>query len=371
MKVPKYVRRVNTIAMGFLLICNRSSTSEIFTFYVGPEKHEFQVEVGLIAQISKPLSALMKGSMKEGLEKKAELPEVEVQVFKDFLQFVRTGQCPSEVLSIIHQSHGPFSLLTQDEQDDHEANIHMLKHFQSGQDIFYCFTCGMKTSLWYLDCGRDGCKDIAVAMGEQQSLDYPRPFCAYRGWYTYEGSVAYSCKYCEESLETSPDAPPLHTATQLDCPRCLEITIDMPISYRNCEKRNADLPVELLLNVVYHHCKMYVFADTYCIESLQQTILCLVWAELAVVDVKLRFRHSDFSLLVRILEYVVANTKSSVGSDHTTAKPDRLCETLTNLFVHRKKDLSSVKEYSELIERNLDVTRELFLAALRMSLDRW
>ncbi|ETS81042.1 hypothetical protein PFICI_06044 [Pestalotiopsis fici W106-1] len=62
-----------------------------FRFFVGPDKKEFTMHADLVANMSKPLNALVNGAMKEAREGEAYLPEVDEATFALFLRYAYKG----------------------------------------------------------------------------------------------------------------------------------------------------------------------------------------------------------------------------------------------------------------------------------------
>ncbi|KAI2621173.1 hypothetical protein GGR54DRAFT_91300 [Hypoxylon sp. NC1633] len=74
--------------------------SKPFRFRVGPEKKEFMMHAELVAGMSKPLQALVKGDWEEGKTGLAEMPELDVGTFVQFCEYAYTGDykpAPPEV----------------------------------------------------------------------------------------------------------------------------------------------------------------------------------------------------------------------------------------------------------------------------------
>ncbi|KAH8776731.1 hypothetical protein F5883DRAFT_699492 [Diaporthe sp. PMI_573] len=79
-------------------------SSDIFAFVIGPNSKEYKVHGTAISRLSKPLSVLLNGNMREAKEKCVKWPDVEEKTFVRFTQWAYTKTYVTEEPEILCDS---------------------------------------------------------------------------------------------------------------------------------------------------------------------------------------------------------------------------------------------------------------------------
>ncbi|KAI3391365.1 hypothetical protein diail_7474 [Diaporthe ilicicola] len=256
--------------------------SSIYKFVIGPHSKEFSVHGAAISGLSKPLSVLLNGEMREATEARVEWPDVDEKTFVRFTQWAYTGNYVTEDPDIIldqsligtASSATETQALPQDNQVS-EQPPHSLATFKPTQVQQGSF-----------------CKNQASYPGQVTCLrcrkKYSTKMCSCK-------SAFSDCVFCA-GAKTGPRADLISKFLDEDG------TI-YPSSTSFSARKNTE-GCEDYTGVFLCHAKLYVLGDTYDIPLLKQLSLHRLHATLK--DFTLYpSRMNDIAILAK---YVFENT---------------------------------------------------------------
>lgn len=254
----------------------------LFTFLLGPEEVPLQIHAGLVKDLSEPLQAMMTNGMKESVERKAKLNDVDPHTFSLFAEYAYTG-------------------------------IYRLTPWQSSisdSDETNCVIDGARTPSCCKACG----KKYYVEFRDRQ---YGLGYCTPSDCHTYHEAMKYLsvdwCNYCGESVAYN---------ISKSCPGC-ESTQAPGYGHAfvqrkyDAEDMNHDElrgylssikpPDDLSVRVASHAC-LYNFADRFMVKPLQKLCLHKLHRDLS----SLKLDDDTIIEVVELMEFTCKITSSDI-----------------------------------------------------------
>lgn len=247
--------------------------TDLFTFLLGLEEVPLKIHEGLVKNLSQPLHAMMTNGMKESIDRKARLKDVDPQTFAIFAEYAYSG---AYRLHPVGEQTGDF-----------DESLHAPKVAQ------FCKRCGGSYKL------------------------SPISHCCTRCSQYAEENAEY-CIHCTDQLESDEE---IESAT---CSECYE-----PLTHAQafvCRKYHTDTmehdelrkyltalrPPDRPSSQLIAHARLYIFADRYLIESMKS--LCLHKLHRDLTSFKLTNDTADE--LFALLQFTDNNTESYVVMDN-------------------------------------------------------
>lgn len=146
--------------------------TDLFTFLLGPQEKPLRIHEGLVKQLSQPLYAMMTNGMKESVDRKAKLDDVDPQTFAFFAEYAYSGA---------------YRLTPSGEQSgDLDGSAQASQKYNPE----YCKKCGSNYSV---SCRPESCVSTGAAYSQ-----CPSQYCTYCGAYGRDAR----CRSCLELRTT-------------------------------------------------------------------------------------------------------------------------------------------------------------------------
>jgi len=290
-----------------------------FTFRVGPSKTPFVVHATIISRHSKVLSRLITGPFKESIEKVADLPEVEPEIFRHFLSYAYFMSNDAVVKGPINQR--PNSMRT-------SISRMMELLLAGGHTKFNCKKCldeePLKFSFSFPLCSRCGeegmpefppsWNEICVSSDCQKEADFSLGICCLQ--------CLADCTSAVEQLEREVWESDVSDKLLLNPHHRLEelqgFHFDIPLRAKEIVEAAQTLPgmaypvSALESTTLLDTVNLVIFANIYDVQPLWQLSLMSFYQKLTQLQERLD-KHS-VSAVIQLVEVVYKTTMNS-GAD--------------------------------------------------------
>jgi hypothetical protein len=336
---------------------NDRYNENIFTFRVGPSRYSFIVHADIVSQHSKVLCRLIGGSFKEGIEKGAELPEVEPETFGHFLAyayFMSNGAlCNETTTQTSSAGRMPTSRL-----------IELL--LVNEHKIFKCKSCWntseLRFSFSFPHCGK-------CSQDELKNLKWLShcivPGCPEDGQYM-KGLFCEKClrildvfNYRNEFTATGASKVQLRLSRRLE--ELQSFHFDIPLRVKDISEAMENFvpmpyPAPTTLPDI---ARLAIFADIYEIEPLSQAVLLSLYQKLTREPL-----DEDSIATVSEVSELVYNCTTGSDSDSTSKGTHVLRRMLSEFIaVHRGKFTAS-STFMELLRQGGELPGDILSATV-------
>lgn len=251
----------------------------MFLFLLGPEKTPVSVYKDVVADLSEPLKKMMTNGMRESLSGKADLVEVDIEVFRLFLQFAYG-------VTYIANSGAPEKT---DETAELSRLLSILKWVPANENREFCGRCGES-------CCGDICIGVSCVVSNQ-----PDSYCKGCG---RQMNVTKKNKMCMSCSRDPHKNGKRLRFTEFEYPAS-------GLSHASFRHLLDGLsPLDLPTASLVTHAMLYVFGEMYLIRPLQKQCLHKLHRDLSDIDLDM---EGNRRAAIDLIAYTYANTASTDG----------------------------------------------------------
>lgn len=297
--------------------------SDIFTFFCGTEGKPLKIHAGVFQGLSEPLEKMTSNGMRESVECKAILEDVDPQTFTHFAEYAYTG---------IYRAPAKTGL---------DAPIQKKKPAIDARVNSYCSECHSPYAKY--ECRWKFC-------GYHQSAVVDEKGCVYCG-IGFKDSNRCENPSCQPPPKPEPFLERMYPVG--------------PISHKDMrDQLSLQTPEDLTTDRVTCHARLYIFAQQFMIDGLKQLCLHKLYRDL----LHLKLNEATVSEVVELITYAYDNTSGDTQIDDNQIE-DGIGKNLRDLVVAyavwKADELTQYKSFKSMVGHGGDHVTDIFCMVLK------